>query len=676
MGELPLRRLATIVALDVAGYSALTEADEAHATAAVAEVRRLIEATVAKHGGRLFNTAGDGFMLEFASSAGAVEAACELAAACEPKVRVGVHLGDVVVQPNGDLLGHGVNVAARLMAQAAPGSALVSADVKRMIRGALSDRLVSRGVIKLDKMAETIEAFATGAGFVAPEGAAPVLAVLPFDDLANDPEMQFFSDGVAEEILQILTNHSGVKVIGRTSAFQFRGARKASAARELKATHVLDGAVRKSGTRMRVTVQLTEAASSTVLWAERFDRDIADAFVLQDDIAAKVAGALRQTLTPARHAARIDPLAYELYLKARPLATAWGPMATRRAASLLEQVVAREPRFAQGWAMLAAARAFLLPAARDAQGEPDHDAALAAAHRALALDPKCAEAYRALAMLKPAFAEHGEKIRLIEHALSCAPDDPLIAHAATIAYCAVGRCRDALNIGERTRRAEPMSPFEASIYAHSLLDAERVAEGKAAIDEAWWQWPKVASVWYMRWLFFAFTGCPDEAARMAATDAALPEGMPAGAIDVMRRNAALLQLECGARRAELEVWFNTQGGVVPLRCCELAAAAGHPDLAFKHLFKALDESGTIVTHPVQVAASGVARAYTLADLFHFHSAALRRDVRFAELCARFGLVEYWRTSGKWPDCAEQVPYDFRAECEKAAGAAKGLGSGV
>ncbi len=157
------RKLATIVALDVAGYSARTEADEAKTTAEVAALHTVIEAIAGRHGGRVFNTAGDGFMLEFGSSLAAVEAAFELAETCEPKVRVGVHLGDVVVQPNGDLLGHGVNVAARLMAKSDPGGALVSTDVRRTIRGPLAERLQSRGLLKLDKMAETIEAFALAA---------------------------------------------------------------------------------------------------------------------------------------------------------------------------------------------------------------------------------------------------------------------------------------------------------------------------------------------------------------------------------------------------------------------------------------------------------------------------------------------------------------------------------
>ena len=261
------RRLTTIVALDVAGYSARTEADEAGTAAEVAALRSVIERIAGARGGRVFNTAGDGFMLEFGSSLAAVEAAFALAEECEPKVRVGVHLGDVVVQPNGDLLGHGVNVAARLMARSEPGSALVSADVHRTIRGPLAERLVSRGTLQLDKMTEKIEAFAiaaVGSPVVASPSKSrePLVAVLPFDNLSDDREMQFFSDGVSEEIIQRLSRGAMMKVIGRTSSFQFRGADKTArkVASELKCTHILDGSIRRAGGRVRISAHLVEAA--------------------------------------------------------------------------------------------------------------------------------------------------------------------------------------------------------------------------------------------------------------------------------------------------------------------------------------------------------------------------------------------------------------------------------
>jgi adenylate cyclase len=283
------RRLTTIVALDVAGYSARTEADEAKTTAEVAALRRVIEGITTAKGGRVFNTAGDGFMLEFGSSLAAVEAAFALADKCEPKVRVGVHLGDVVVQPNGDLLGHGVNVAARLMARSDPGSVLVSADVRRTIRGPLAKRLVSRGSLQLDKMTETIEAFALGSAAsvkvaTPPASTEPLLAVLPFDNLSDDREMQFFSDGVSEEIIQRLSRGAQMKVIGRTSSFQFRGADKTArkVAKELHCSHILDGSIRRAGGRVRITAHLVEAASQTTLWSDRYDRILEDIFAVRD----------------------------------------------------------------------------------------------------------------------------------------------------------------------------------------------------------------------------------------------------------------------------------------------------------------------------------------------------------------------------------------------------------
>jgi len=298
------RRLTTIVALDVAGYSARTEADEVRSAAEVAALRGIVEEIAALRGGRLFSSAGDGFMLEFGSSLAAVEAALALAKRCEPKVRIGVHLGDVAVQPNGDLLGHGVNVAARLMARSDPGSALVSADVRRTIRGPLAERLVSRGILQLDKMAETIEAFALAAAGSAVVAAPSMsrellLAVLPFDNLSDDREMQFFSDGVSEEIIQRVSRGARMKVIGRTSSFQFRGADKTArkVANELKCTHILDGSIRRAGGRIRIAAHLLEAVSQTILWSDRYDRHLEDIFAVQDDISENIAAALHQTFS-------------------------------------------------------------------------------------------------------------------------------------------------------------------------------------------------------------------------------------------------------------------------------------------------------------------------------------------------------------------------------------------
>jgi adenylate cyclase len=667
VSDQPRRKLATIVALDVAGYSARAEADEARATGEVAALRGVIEAVAVARGGRIFNSAGDGFMLEFSSSLDAVEAAEELAQQSEPKVRIGVHLGDVMMQPNGDILGHGVNVAARLMAQAAPGSFLVSADVRRALRGSFGEKLVTRGMFKLDKMNETIEVFAIGtAGNLTtanPARAESLLVVLPFDNLSNDADLQFFSDGVAEEILQVLMNRSALKVIGRTSAFQYRGERKALAARELKATHILDGAVRKSGARMRVSAQLTEAATGAALWGERFDREIADAFELQDDIAAKVAGALQQTLQRASHTMqRINPAAYELYLRARPLATEWGQDKTLQAVTMLEETVARAPDFAPAWALLAAARAFLLPDAYDGIGEPAHAAALAAANRALDLDDKCAEAYRALAMLKPAFSEHGEKLRLIELAHSIAPGDPIISQARTIAHNNVGRSRDALACWEAAVRTEPMTQFNIGVTAAQLCAVGRLGEGLELIEDSYRRWPMSVPVWSFRLTIHMFAATPELAKKAIVEELNPPPGASPQLLSSVREIQDMFRAPFKDRKKLLLPMLDPSRGPLSLIDCQLAAHAGHYDLAFEKLLGALDRSEPLVVRTFF--STKTARAYLPASLFQAYSVALRQDPRFVGVCGRMGLIDYWHASGVWPDCADQVPYDFRAECLK------------
>jgi adenylate cyclase len=426
------RKLATIVALDVAGYSARTEADEAKTTAEIVALRPIIEGIAKARGGRVFNTAGDGFMLEFGSSLAAVEAAFELAATCEPKVRIGVHVGDVVVQPNGDLLGHGVNVAARLMAKSDPGGALVSADVRRMIRGPVADRLVSRGAMQLDKMAETIEAFATVGVAVAPVHTAIAhkaehklsVCVLAFSNLSDDPQQEYFSDGISEDIITDLTKVSALGVTARNTSFQFKGKSfdVPTIARQLKVTHVLEGSVRKAGGRLRITAQLIDGATGQHIWAERYDRDLSDIFALQDEIAHAIVGALKLKLLPEERKAieqrgTTSLEAYNLYLMARRIYVG-GNLATARASNAVIRLCTAatnlDPNYGKAWGAIAIARAV-----RNTMSNAPDDEALMAAERAIALDASLAEPHAAKARIlahrgdmKGALAEADEALRL------------------------------------------------------------------------------------------------------------------------------------------------------------------------------------------------------------------------------------------------------------------------
>ncbi len=534
------RKLATIVALDVAGYSARTEADEARTTAEVAALRKVIEGIAARHGGRVFNTAGDGFMLEFGSSLAAVEAALELAETCEPKVRVGVHLGDVMVQANGDLLGHGVNVAARLMAQSSPGAALVSGAVRQTIRGPIAERLQSRGMLQLDKMAERIEAFALASAALLPNAAPPApdpleaapssapvrpsIAVLRFANLGGDPEQQYFADGMVEDVLTGLSRIKGLSVIARNSSFACSSAavdiRKT--ARELGARYVLEGSVRKSGDHVRVTAQLIEAESARSVWSARYDRKLAEIFALQDELAMSVVAAIEPNLRAAEiervKRKRPDNLdAYDLLLRALPLIYSAMPDGATQGLPLIEKAIAKEPDYAQAHAFAAWGHEimFMRGGGRDddrvaairhaqaaiAHGRDDaialglggfvmgmvaHDrvAARQAFEAALELSPSCALAYMLGSVV---YALGGDATRAIawgEEAIRLSPRDPMVYSpllSITFGHITRGEDEAAFAAAQKTLHANP-----TWTSSHMLMAATqgRLGHAKGAASSA------------------------------------------------------------------------------------------------------------------------------------------------------------------------------------------------
>jgi adenylate cyclase len=663
------------MAIDLVGYSALSELDETQAAAAVARLRAALDQVARTQGGRIFNTAGDGFMLEFGSAAGALAAAELLWGGVDRRsVRVGVHVGDVMMADGGDLLGHCVNVAARLQELAQPGAVIVSLDVQRAVRGAFAKRLHAAGSVQLDKMSETIDIFSfesiPAAGSRA-RRAEPLLVILPFDNDSGDADMIYFSDGVADGTISSLLRQSKLKIIGRTSAFQFRGERKREAAQALRATHVLDGAVRCSPTKLRVNVQLMEAGSGVVLWSERYDGDRANAFALEDDIAGKVAAALKHSLSDNQRApASVDPAAYELYLRARQIWLMLSDVEEEQAEILLQRCVAMAPDFAQGWAALALVRAFLLPRDRDIIGEPRHAASVEAAEYALELDPDCAQAYAALSLLKPGFGEHGEKIRLVNEALKRTPNDSTL-HVARAAWLySVGRLADAGAALEVASRLDPLGPAVEGLRG-SLLMAR--GEGQAALEvvsAAWARWPDSAFVWYLMWSILCAAHRPDDAEALAAADVPPHRGVTERDIDVLQDYAHLLRLSPEERREacdELLTRIEQANGPLPLSGALLAAGYGCADRAFDILEAAIDSGRPL--KPDNHDGFGMARAQASLQLFVSNGGEpIWKFPRFPALAARLGLAQYWIESNKWPDCSEHVDYDFRAGCKDAVAA--------
>jgi TolB-like protein len=654
------RRLTTIVALDVAGYSARTEADEARTTAEVAALRSVIEGIAGPRGGRVFSTAGDGFMLEFGSSLAAVEAAFALAERCEPKVRVGVHLGDVVVQPNGDLLGHGVNVAARLMAHSEPGSALVSADVRRTIRGPLAERFVSRGTLQLDKMAETIEAFAfaaVGAAVVAAPSRSrePLLAVLPFDNLSDDREMQFFSDGVSEEIIQRLSRGARMKVIGRTSSFQFRGADKTARrlSDELKCTHILDGSIRRAGGRVRISAHLVEAVSQTTLWSDRYDRSLEDVFAVQDEISEHVAVALDETFTSFSTKA-IDPAVYDLYLRASP--TSYAPDELRTNVGLLEVVTQRAPHFAEAWGRLAFSRVWLRFYQPFAERTAIGDLVTLEATRALALDPQNVDGLLAQLLVRPPFGRFVEDDAVVERARRA----PLGHGRMYIGWYLrnIGHVRESAEETERAYRLDALNPMSANMVALARMAAGRAAEAVPVFEDLMVRVPAMSFPVANLLRAKAFLEDWTAVDRLLDPSAKFPLREFQDGVAFIRAKRNPTQENIGGIGTALEAHFKRTGSVDVSRLV-YAAHLGLVDEAYHAAEVArLGPRGTVddIMGP---------DGYRTALLFQVGMPELRNDPRFVPLCARLGLVEFWLATGKWPDCVDEVPYDFKAACEKA-----------
>jgi TolB-like protein len=372
------RRLAAILAADVAGYSRLMGADKEGTLERLKALRHeLVDPKIAEHKGRIVKTTGDGLLVEFASVVDAVRCAVavqqamperntSVAADSRVELRIGINLGDVIVEGD-DLYGDGVNVAARLEALAEPGGICVAARVQEDAAGKLDLVFEDIGEQQLKNIARPVRAYRVvaaarpampQAGTGPPLPDKPSIAVLPFANLSGDPEQEYFVDGMVEEIITALSRIRWLFVIARNSSFTYKGQAVdvKQVGRELGVRYVLEGSVRKAGNRVRITGQLIEAETGAHLWADRFDGLIEDVFELQDKVASSVAGVIEpalQTAETARSAGRptIDLTAYDLYLRAYAMVLS-SARQVPEALRLMEQAIARDPHYgpALAWA--------------------------------------------------------------------------------------------------------------------------------------------------------------------------------------------------------------------------------------------------------------------------------------------------------------------------------------
>jgi adenylate cyclase len=483
------RRLAAILAADVVGYSRLMEADEAGTLAALNSRRKnVLEPLTTRYHGRIVKLMGDGVLVEFGSAVNAVQCAVELqkgfaeanAGLADTKaalLRVGVNLGDVVVE-GGDLFGDGVIVAVRLQALAEPGGICISGGVHDQIEKKLVLAYEDLGLREVKNMAKPVHVFRIAGDVLAtgPAAAAgavrPFIAVLPFTNMSGEQEQEYFSDGITEDIITDLSKVSGLNVVSRNSAFAFKGkvAELSQIARQLKVGYVVEGSVRKAGGRVRITAQLIDTREDNHLWAERYDRDLNDIFALQDEISRAIVAALKIKLLPEERKAienrsTQNPKAYELYLLARYYHMQYGVRTLKIAHRFCMRALGIDTNYARAWALAASCETFLYLRGTGVES------GLSSAEKALSLDPTLAEAHAAKAQALSQLERNLEAIAAHEESLRLEPDSYDVRVSFAMTCLRLGRSEAAIEHWERAaqlREADYICLSMAAACHHAL----------------------------------------------------------------------------------------------------------------------------------------------------------------------------------------------------------------
>jgi len=509
MADKPVqRRLAAILAADVAGYSRMMQTDEVGTLAMLKERRRdILGPLVAQHQGRVFKIAGDGVLVEFASAVNALRCAVDLqkdmtaANRGTPDdrhvvLRIGINLGDVMVE-GGDLYGDGVNVAARLEALAEPGGVLVSATTYDHLKSKVEVGFEDIGVQTLKNITEPVRVYRVSQPeLIAPTRQTsepkrpspltdkPSIAVLPFQNMSGDPSQQYLSDGITEDILTELSRFKDLSVAARYASFHLgnKGQNPIQTARELGVNYVVEGSVRIVGDRIRITVQLINAKTDSHIWAERYDRENRDIFAVQDEVVAAIVATLEgRMVAAAAEQSRKKPTsswtAYEFLLQGRVLANAH---TEKEAVPLLRRAIEIDPTFAQAHAWLAFGLLGIYWF--DANAATLKEASVAA-QRALELDSNDPTVHQANAMVMLWARQYERSDTHFDRAIALNPANAEIRadRANWLRY--VGRAEEALTVIDDALRRSPYAPvWFWRIRGASLFQLDRHEEAVSALE--------------------------------------------------------------------------------------------------------------------------------------------------------------------------------------------------
>ena len=498
------RKLAAILAADVVGYSRLASADEDRILARLRALRSdLIDPTIAVHNGRVIKRTGDGALVEFRSVVDAVRCAIEVQNGMIERnagvpqdrrieFRIGIHLGDVVEESDGDLMGDGVNIASRLEGVAAPGAICLSEDAYRQVKARLDLSVSDLGNTQLKNIAEPIRVYSLRVGTAAQAKAAATsefpaalpstapppklsIAVLPFANMSGDAEQEYFADGISEDTITALSKLSQLFVIARNSSFTFKGrnVNVQEVGRSLGVRYVLEGSVRKSGNRVRITAQLIDATTGGHLWAERFDRDLTDIFAVQDDVTQHIVGALalnlregEQQRLATEHTDNLE--AYDCFLRGREQLWRFTRDQNDQARELFRRAIELDPNFASACAFLAVTHGLDYINRWGTSPSTSVEQAEEFATRAVALDDQNPYAHWALGIINLHLRRHDLAICEAERTISLAPNLADGHEALGNALHYSGRSEEALACFDR---AMALNPYYPDVWLHFQAQA-------------------------------------------------------------------------------------------------------------------------------------------------------------------------------------------------------------
>ncbi|MFL5742148.1 MAG: adenylate/guanylate cyclase domain-containing protein [Flavisolibacter sp.] len=500
-----MRQLAAIMFSDMTGYTALMQQNEQLAKLKRQRLKEVLEASVSFYHGKILQYYGDGALSIFNSAIDGVHAAVEIQQKLQqlPKVelRIGIHTGDISIE-NDTIYGDGVNLASRIESLAVPGSILISEKVFDEIRNQEELSAREMGYFELKNVIRPVRIFAIDKnGLVVPtrnelkgktKQPANRLAVLPFLNMSPDPENEYFSDGITEELLNALTKVDGLQVTSRTSAFVFKG--KEIDIREigiqLNVDKILEGSVRKAGNRVRISAQLINAADGYHIWSEVYDRDLTDIFKVQDEISSIIANKLRENLTTKEQEETLVKIptqnieAYTLFLKGLHFHNKITPRNTRKAIECFEQAIALEPDYAPAYAMAATSYASL-----GATGQMQPAEAFEIVHRysdqALKLDPSLAAGYSAKGAAYLLYDWKWKKAyESLIKAIELHPATTEAHQLLSLYYLSTGRKQDAVEIMEKALLADPISPMVNQYLADAYLNAGRTDDALNQLERS------------------------------------------------------------------------------------------------------------------------------------------------------------------------------------------------